>query len=103
MREIFNELSKRILNIDASVVEEPKKLYIAYKSISNFVDIIPQKNSLILILNMEFNMIEDPNNKCRDITGLGRWGNGDVEFRVYSLKDIDYAMFLIKQAFKIYE
>ena len=32
MREIFNVLSKRILNIDATVVEDPKKLYIAYKS-----------------------------------------------------------------------
>lgn len=100
IREIFNALSKRILNIDATVVEEPKKLYIAYKSISNFVDIVPQKNSLRLSLNMSFSIIEDPDNKCKDITGLGRWGNGDVEFKVESFNDIDYAMFLIKQSFK---
>lgn len=100
MREIFDELSKRILNIDATVVEEPKKHYIAYKSISNFVNIISKKNSLDLHLNISFNLIEDPDNKCRDITGVGSWGNGDVQFKVESLNDIEYAMFLIKQSFK---
>jgi predicted transport protein len=64
------------------------------------VDIVPQKGSLRLSLNMPFSMIEDPDNKCKDITGLGRWGNGDVELKVESFNDIEYAMFLIKQSFK---
>lgn len=29
--------------------------------------------------NMKFSEINDPNGICKDITGLGRWGNGDVE------------------------
>ena len=64
------------------------------------MDIVPQKNSLRLSLNIPFNIIEDPVNKCKDVTGLGRWGNGDVEFRITSFNDIKYAMFLIKQSFK---
>ncbi|MCL2115611.1 MAG: DUF262 and DUF1524 domain-containing protein [Methanobrevibacter sp.] len=100
MRNIFDKLSKRVLNIDATVVEEPKKLYVAFKSINNFVDVIPQKNSLILSLNIPFKQIEDPDNKCRDVTGMRKWGNGNVEFKITSDNDIEYAMFLIKQSFK---
>ena len=99
MRPLFEELRKRILNIDSSVREEPQKLYIAYKSITNFVDIVPQKRALRLSLNISFDKIKDPQEKCKNISGLGRWGNGDVEFKLTSEIDLDYAIFLIKQAF----
>ena len=77
--ELYESLKKRILNIDSSVKEEIKKLYIAFKSSTNFVDIEPQKSKLRLMLNMKFDEINDPLNLAKDVTGLGRWGNGDVE------------------------
>lgn len=43
MLELFEELRKRICNLDSSVREEFKKLYIAYKTTTNFVDVVPQK------------------------------------------------------------
>ncbi len=95
---IFNELRKRILELDNSVKEEFKKLYIAYKVSTNFVDIVPQKSRLRLSLNMPFGELIDPDNICKDITDLGRWGNGDVEFGVASIEDIPRAMGLIQQA-----
>jgi len=99
MRPLFDELRKRILNIDSSVKEEPTKLYIAYKSITNFVDIVPQKKSLRLSLNISFDRIKDPLERCKDVSGKGRWGNGDTEIKISSESDIDYAFNLIKQAF----
>jgi len=99
MNIIFEELRKRILNIDSSVKEEILKLYIAYKSITNFIDIIPQKKALRLSLNIDIKDIKDPQNKCIDVTGKGKWGNGNTEIRVKSLEDLDYAIDLIKQAF----
>jgi hypothetical protein len=41
--EIFNQFRRRVLNLDSSVTEEILKLYIAYKSSTNFVDIVPRK------------------------------------------------------------
>lgn len=79
MLELFEELRKRICNLDSSVREEFKKLYIAYKTTTNFVDVVPQKSRLRLSLNMAFNEIHDPKGICKDVTNLGRWGNGDVE------------------------
>lgn len=99
MLELFNLLRTRILNLDSSVKEEFKKLYIAYKNTTNFVDIVPQKSKLRLSLNLDFDEVNDPKNLCRDVTGLGRWGNGNVEVAISDSKELEDVMFLIKQAF----
>lgn len=96
---LYEALRKRILNIDSSVREEYKKLYIAFKSLTNFVDIVPQKNRLRLSLNIAFNEIVDTENICKDVSELGRWGNGDVEVAYNSIDQLDYIMDLIQQAF----
>lgn len=101
MLELYEALRKRILNIDSSVKEEYKKLYIAFKSETNFVDIVPQKARLRLSLNMDFADILDPENWCKDVSGLGRWGNGDVEVSFNNINQLDYIMSLIQQAFDI--
>jgi len=99
MRPLFEELRKRILNLDSSIKEENLKLYIAYKTTTNFVDIVPQKNRLRLSLNMKFHEINDPEGKCKDVTDKGRWGNGDVEVGISNFDELDYIMFLIRQSF----
>ncbi|KIA82596.1 hypothetical protein OA84_10605 [Kaistella solincola] len=101
MRVLYEALKKRVLNIDSSVKEEYKKLYIAFKSQTNFVDIVPQKSRLRLSLNMEFSEIIDPEGWCKDVANLGRWGNGDVEVSFNNLNQLDYIMFLIQQAFDV--
>jgi len=100
MLVLFEELSKRICNLDSSVRMEFKKLYIAFKTSTNFVDIVPQKSRLRLSLNMPFDEIQDPKGICKDVSNVGRWGNGDVEFGISSLDEIDYAMFLIRQSYE---
>jgi uncharacterized protein with ParB-like and HNH nuclease domain/predicted transport protein len=97
--ELYYALRKRVMNIDSSVKEEYKKLYIAFKSVTNFVDIVPQKSRLRLSLNIEFDKIHDPLNLCKDVTNLGRWGNGDVEVGLQSFDDLDNVMDLVQQAF----
>lgn len=99
MLELYYALKKRILNIDSSVKEEYKKLYIAFKSSTNFVDIVPQKVRLRLSLNIEFPDIIDPKGLCKDISGIGRWGNGDVEVGISNINELNDIMELIQQAF----
>ena len=97
---LFNELRKRVLTLDSSIREEVFKLYIAYKVTTNFLDVEPHKNSLKLFLNMKFNEIKDPQKICRDVTGVGHWGNGDVQLKFSSIEQLDYIMFLIKQSYE---
>ena len=77
-----------------------KKLYIAYKLDTNFVDIVVQKQRLRISLNMKFLEFHDPKGLCKDITGLGRWGNGDVEVFFEHTSEIDDVMELIEQSYK---
>lgn len=99
-RSLFDQLRQRILSLDDSVREEYKKLYIAYKTTTNFVDVVPQARQLRLSLNMKFSEINDPKGLCRDISGVGRWGNGDVEIGFSSLDQLDDVLALIRQSFE---
>ncbi len=95
---LFKALEQQILNLDASVKREYKKLYIAFKSTTNFVDVVPQASGLRLSLNINFDEVDDPQSLCRDVSNLGRWGNGEVEFKLEELSQLEYAIFLIEQA-----
>lgn len=100
MGDLFEALRKRILNLDPSVREEFKKLYIAYKTTTNFVDVVPQRSRLRLTLNMKFEEINDPKGLCKDVSDVGRWGNGDVEIGLSSMNQLDDVMVLVRQAFE---
>jgi len=97
---LFQQLRKRILNLDASVTEEILKIYIAYKTTTNFVDVVALKSRLALTLNMKFNEVIDPNGMCVDVTDKGKWGNGDVEVGLTSVDQLDNVMALVKQSFE---
>jgi len=99
MMELFEQLRKRILNLDASVTEEIFKLYIVYKTATNFVDVVPQKNRLKLSLNMAFDEIYDPQQMCMDKAGIGKWGTGDVQVSLSSSEQLDDVMALVRQSF----
>ena len=96
---LFDMLDRRICNLSPDVKREFKKLYIAYKLDTNFVDIVVQKQRLRISLNMKFSEIYDPKGICRDVTGLGRWGNGDVEVFFEHTSEIDDVMELIEQSY----
>lgn len=97
--EVFAVINECILNLDSSVRVEKKNIYIAYKTTTNFVDIRPQKNRLVLWLNMKYDEINDPTGLCRDVTNIGHYGNGDVEISLSSLAQIEDVMFLVRQSF----
>jgi len=99
-RILFEKLNTRILNLGTSVRREFKKLYIAYKADTNFVDVVIQSSRLRLAVNMKFADVIDPKGICKDTTDVGRWGNGDVEVALDSLDGLDDVMEIIEQAFK---
>ena len=99
-KTLFEVLDKRIMNLSSDVKREYKKLYIAYKVDTNFVDVVVQKQRLRISVNMKFTDIYDPKGICKDITGIGRWGNGDVEVFMDHTSDVDNVMEIIEQSYK---
>ena len=100
MRPLFETFREAVLALDPCVSEEVLKLYVAYKAETNFVDVVPQKSRLRLSLNMHFHELHDPRSLAKDVTNLGRWGNGDVEVGLSTLEDLPYVMGLVRQAFE---
>lgn len=98
MRALFETFRKEVLALDPCVIEEFLKLYVAYKAETNFVDVVPQAKRLRLSLNIDFAEINDPKSLCKDVSGRGRWGNGDVEVGLSSLDDLPYVMGLVRQS-----
>ena len=88
---LFDMIDRRICNLSPDVKREFKKLYIA--------DIVVQKQRLRISLNMKFSEVHDPKGLCRDVTDIGKWGNGDVEVFLEHTSEIDDVMELIEQAY----
>jgi uncharacterized protein with ParB-like and HNH nuclease domain/predicted transport protein len=98
MHDLFTAFRKEVVVLDPCVSEEFLKLYVAYKAETNFVDVVPQAKQLRISLNMRFAEISDPRGICRDVSGLGRWGNGDVELRMSKHDEIPYVVGLVRQS-----
>jgi len=100
LRPLFESFRNEVLALDPGITEEVLKLYVAYKAETNFVDVVPQKSRLRLSLNMHFHELHDPNGLAKDVTNLGRWGNGDVEVGLSDAAQLPYVMGLVRQAFE---
>jgi uncharacterized protein with ParB-like and HNH nuclease domain/predicted transport protein len=98
MRELFDTFRVEVMALDDCVREEFLKLYVAYKAETNFVDVVPQAKRLRLSLNIDFGEVDDPRGICKDVTNLGRWGNGNVEVGLEHREDLPYVIGLVRQA-----
>ena len=100
IKEVYQNLKERILNIGVDVIIVPKKVYIGCKRKTNFFDVKIEKNDLWCWINLKKGELDDPKNLCRDITSIGHYGNGDYDLRINENTDLDYIMFLINQSYK---
>ncbi len=81
---------------------EPKKLYIAFKRITNIVDIEIQKSKLKLTINIMKGHLVDNLGLAEDVSGKGKWGNGDYQITMRDGSSISYILSLIEQSVKLH-
>lgn len=98
--DLFDEFRTRVLELGPDVTMHVLKLYVAFKTDTNFVDVIPQATRLRLALNMEFGEVNDPRGMCEDATGRGLWGNGDVVITLERAEQLDAVMELVEQSYR---
>jgi predicted transport protein len=107
-RKLFENIRERILELDERLEENTNpQPYIGYK-IGNFnvVAILPYKSKIIVSLSRTNPKdLEDPKNKAELRKNSMKFYNQDIaDIQVISEKDIEYAMFLIKQVYnKLYK
>lgn len=101
---LFSKLREKIISIDEDIKEEPKKLYIAYKLATNFVDVEVRSKDIKIFLNVRSGQLNDPQNLARDLTKpkhIGHWGNGDYEIKIDSDENLDAVFSLVKQSYDL--
>lgn len=98
-RELFNELRDFTLELADDVVESPRKNYIAYRVIRNFLCLEIHKKHLLLYLRLNPTDVDLENTIVRDMRDIGHFGTGDLEVRVESKDDIELAKSLIEEAY----
>lgn len=102
--DLFQDLRERILSLDQNIVEEAKSKYIAYKTSTNFVDIVVKQYGLKIFLNVKSGQLNDPQKLARDLTkpqSIGHWGNGDYEVKFENANEADAVFALIKQSYDL--
>ncbi|NPA37297.1 MAG: hypothetical protein GXO47_10660, partial [Chlorobi bacterium] len=97
IKELYEKLKSAILNLDNLEIK-PKKVYIAFVSGRNVVDILPQRKALKIWLNMSKGELDDPKGIAKDVSTTGHWGNGDYEIKIQNDDDLEYILSLIKQS-----
>ncbi len=98
VKELYETYKDAILALADDVELEPKKLYIAFKKDKNIADIVTLKKGIKLFINLQKGKLEDPKNLMRDVSNTGHWGNGDYELVITNNDNLEYILYLIKQA-----
>lgn len=99
-RRLFEKFSAEVLALDPGITRHFLKLYIAFKSETNFVDVVPQKARMRLSLNIPLDALHDERSLAWDVSDKGHWGNGPTEVDFDESSDFSYIIGLVRQAFE---
>ena len=97
-RELLQAFRDEVLRLDPRVTEEYLKVKVAYKAPTNFADVVPQAKRLKVTLNMGFSEVDDPLKMCRDVSGLGTWGTGEVQLEFSDIDELSHVIDLVRQS-----
>ena len=101
---LLETLRSPILALGADVVELPNDRSVIYRVFNFFVEVIPRKQRLSLLLNLDFSDCEDPSGNARDATEfafiIGAREVGGVLYNLESIEDVPSAINVIRQAYE---
>lgn len=101
IRELYEEMKGRLLNLDDNINIKPKKQTIGFRSGNNvFADIVVQSKGLKIYVNLKSGDLLDAKKLARDVSNVGHWGNGSYEIKMSDSEDLEYILSLLKQAIK---
>ncbi len=100
--ELYQELRDYITELGDEIVESPRKNYIAYRIIRNFVCIEIYRSHILLYLKLNPNAHKDliSLKNVRNVSDIGHHATGDLEVRVEKKDNIDLAKELIEKAYE---
>ena len=100
IQELAHTTQEFILGLDPSIEESPKKFYIAYRTSQNIVCMEIQKQKIVLFLKLDPKNLDKIPDIARDVSSIGHFGTGDLEFTILSIEDLELTMPYIEMAYR---
>lgn len=100
IKELYYRYRELVLSISPDISLKPMKKYIAFRAKSNITDVVLQKKSLKIFLNLAKGKLDDPKNLAQDVSEIGHWGNGDYQIQINNDENIEYIISLVRQSYK---
>lgn len=101
-RTLFEELRARVMTLDSDILELAEPNSVSYHGPSFFLEVLPRRYKLTLLLALDFNEVDDPSGLAKDATEkkffVHARHEGGVSLSVWNTADIESAVPLIRQA-----
>jgi uncharacterized protein with ParB-like and HNH nuclease domain/predicted transport protein len=104
-RDLFDRLRPRVHEIDPAILELAESKSVSYHAPGFFLEVLPRKHKLLLLLPLDHSEIEDPHGLSEDAT---EWKflfyakhEGGVLLRIKEEQDIEHAIPIIRQAYSL--
>ena len=97
--DLCQSIREFILGLDESIEEVPKKHYIAYKVSQNIVCMEVKSQSIKLFLKLSPADIPKETLNYRDVSKIGHYGTGDVEFNISTEVEFEPIKIYIEKAY----
>lgn len=102
-RRLFDLLRSRILDLDG-VLELGNARSVSYRAPDFFLEVLPRKRSITLLLNLEFDETDDPAQLAYDVSGYAfithATESGGVAFNLRSDSQLEAALHVLQQAYE---
>lgn len=102
-RALFEQLREQIKQIDPAILELAEVKSVSYHGPGFFLEVLPRKQRLSLLLPLDHAEIDDPHGLAQDATEwkfvVNAKHEGGVLLRIKDADQIDHAMPIIRQAF----
>lgn len=100
INELYFKLKERIMGLGEDIEFKALAQTLQFKTTTSIVDLILSNKAVLGIINLKKGELEDPRGIAEDISEKGHWGNGEYRIYIKPEEDIEYPLYLIKQAYE---
>ena len=101
-RSLFELVRARVQEIDNDIIELAEQKSVSYHGPAFFLEILPRKNRIVMLLALDFNEINDPSGMAKDTSQHKFFANavyeGGAYVRIWTPEDIEKVWPMIRQA-----
>lgn len=99
VKEIYQKIKDNISEYNDVEIIVLKQYFAVKLNKKNICEIAVLKNYLNIWIDVEFEKINDPLNKVRDVSDVGHWGTGNCNIQIKEIDEVPYFMELFKQSY----